>query len=542
MSTYVFDFWVHVLRSQKRSLLTSQNVNLLKRLWLLRMSLLSCLLTSIAHSYEWYDSATCVCVTWLIHMRDMTHPYVWHDSFIWVIRLIRMCDMTHSHHFSRVESEVRWSFSEAKRDEERCDISLDVLKSQKTSLLTHMNDISLVSYGTSSFLEVGFRPRVFVWFCTIISNTTAHLEDISLDSYGWHLSCLIRITSLLSHVSCQDSYEWHLSCLVSLVKTRMDDISLVSYKSHLCWQVSCQDSYKWILSCLIWMASLLSHVSCQDSYEWHLSCLMSLFKTHMDDISLVSCLFSRLIWMTSLLSHVSCQDSYGWHLSCLMSLFKTHMNDISLVSYEWHLSCLMSLVKTHMDDISLVSFHLSRLVWMTSFLSHTNHIFLDISLTKSVSWQESHHSYEWERHLYEWERDSYEWETHSYAWERDHIHMNERDIIHTNQRMFVRWITSLPVSFHMCWSLLWVFFHMCRSLLTARRSLLTSLLSRHLSRVFHMRQETHHSKTFTQWCLCHSYESRETSFKESWLIHMIQKRHHSYWSKEPPPPPGGFPI
>ena len=29
------------------------------------------------------------CVTWLIHMCDMTHSYVWHDSFI--------CDMTHSY-------------------------------------------------------------------------------------------------------------------------------------------------------------------------------------------------------------------------------------------------------------------------------------------------------------------------------------------------------------------------------------------------------------------------------------------------------------
>jgi len=35
--------------------------------------------------------------TWLIHMCDMTHSYVWHDSFICVTRLIHICDVTHSY-------------------------------------------------------------------------------------------------------------------------------------------------------------------------------------------------------------------------------------------------------------------------------------------------------------------------------------------------------------------------------------------------------------------------------------------------------------
>jgi len=32
-----------------------------------------------------------LCSPWLIHMCDMTHPYVWHDSFICVTWLIHMC-------------------------------------------------------------------------------------------------------------------------------------------------------------------------------------------------------------------------------------------------------------------------------------------------------------------------------------------------------------------------------------------------------------------------------------------------------------------
>ena len=49
----------------------------------------------MTHSYVWHDSF--ICVTWLIHMCDMIHAHVWHDSFICVTRLIHMCDMTHSY-------------------------------------------------------------------------------------------------------------------------------------------------------------------------------------------------------------------------------------------------------------------------------------------------------------------------------------------------------------------------------------------------------------------------------------------------------------
>ena len=47
------------------------------------------------HSYVWHDSF--MCVTWLVHMGDTTHSYVWHvcdmtHSYVW-----HVCDMTHSY-------------------------------------------------------------------------------------------------------------------------------------------------------------------------------------------------------------------------------------------------------------------------------------------------------------------------------------------------------------------------------------------------------------------------------------------------------------
>ena len=67
-------------------------------------------LLSVHDHYVWHDSF--ICVTWLIHMCDMTHTYVWplshscvardsfvcvwHDSFICVTWLVHACDMPHS--------------------------------------------------------------------------------------------------------------------------------------------------------------------------------------------------------------------------------------------------------------------------------------------------------------------------------------------------------------------------------------------------------------------------------------------------------------
>jgi len=52
-------------------------------------------LCDMTHSSVWHDSF--ICVPWLIHLCDMTHSSVWHDPFICVPWLIHMCAMTHSY-------------------------------------------------------------------------------------------------------------------------------------------------------------------------------------------------------------------------------------------------------------------------------------------------------------------------------------------------------------------------------------------------------------------------------------------------------------
>jgi len=50
-------------------------------------------------NYSTHNCVTCLahkCVIQLIHTREITHSYVWHDSFICATWLIHMCDVTHS--------------------------------------------------------------------------------------------------------------------------------------------------------------------------------------------------------------------------------------------------------------------------------------------------------------------------------------------------------------------------------------------------------------------------------------------------------------
>jgi len=49
----------------------------------------------MTHSYMWHDAF--IYDTWRIHICDMTHSYMWHDAFIYVTWRIHICDMTHSY-------------------------------------------------------------------------------------------------------------------------------------------------------------------------------------------------------------------------------------------------------------------------------------------------------------------------------------------------------------------------------------------------------------------------------------------------------------
>jgi len=57
----------------------------------------------VTHSYMWHDSF--ICVTWLIHMCDIPRRYVWHDSFN---RVTKTHAHTHTHTHTHTPTHTHW--------------------------------------------------------------------------------------------------------------------------------------------------------------------------------------------------------------------------------------------------------------------------------------------------------------------------------------------------------------------------------------------------------------------------------------------------
>jgi len=90
-----------------RTLVRSQifmvgNVGNLSTLWICKLldikwyDMAHSCVCDVTHSYVWHDSF--MCMTRLIRMRDVTHSRLWHDSFMCVTWLFHACDLTHSIH------------------------------------------------------------------------------------------------------------------------------------------------------------------------------------------------------------------------------------------------------------------------------------------------------------------------------------------------------------------------------------------------------------------------------------------------------------
>jgi len=111
-------------------------------------------------------SSSDIYAIWLIHMRDMTHSYVWHDSFICLTWLVHMCDMTHSYAWRDSFVRVTWLIH-------MCDM---ILRHGQ-----HARDICML---LDSFIRV-------TWLRPVCDMT--HSKDDMTQTYIWHAS-FIRVT------------------------------------------------------------------------------------------------------------------------------------------------------------------------------------------------------------------------------------------------------------------------------------------------------------------------------------------------------------
>jgi len=119
-----------------------------------------------------------LCVTWLIHTCDMTHSYVWHDSFLRVTWLIHTCDMIHSHVWHDAPIKIDNNTQITLREEAGCEVAQYPQQTWHDAhicvpWLIHMCDIHEPIFFLLSSLTEGTRLKniwisKFVWFSSTL--------------------------------------------------------------------------------------------------------------------------------------------------------------------------------------------------------------------------------------------------------------------------------------------------------------------------------------------------------------------------------------
>ena len=174
----------------------------------------------MTHSYVWHDSFICdmtdsyvwhdwiIRVTWLIYMRDMTHVYAW-NSFICVTWLIHTCDMTHFTiklcHLHRCLRETQKTILIVTQTHESIHFKLEPY--------IHMTHF----YAWNSFICVTWlihmcdMTHLTTKLCHLTSSWLIYMRETH--SYVWHDS-FIRVIWPIWQQSCAalhppTSYVWH---------------------------------------------------------------------------------------------------------------------------------------------------------------------------------------------------------------------------------------------------------------------------------------------------------------------------------------------
>jgi len=186
--------------------------------WLIHMG-------DMTHSFVWHDSFICVtwliylwnmthwygwhasfiCVTGLIHMGDMTHSAVCHDSFICVTWLIHLCAMTHSNGWPHSFLCVTWRM--LKRDMAHAYEAMSHVTHRLESVPTYEWAMSSIQVRQKTWL----MPTRLWRFESVPHSYTWHDSNMTR-SYVWHDS-FIWVTSIVFMCDMTHSYAWLDSCI-----------------------------------------------------------------------------------------------------------------------------------------------------------------------------------------------------------------------------------------------------------------------------------------------------------------------------------------
>jgi hypothetical protein len=316
-------------------------------------------LSDMTHLYVWYESwvlrlleydACIVCVIlnaplfvwhWMRHcLCDMTHSFVQHDAFIGVTRLTHMCDTTHSYvwhdAFMRVTRRIHM------RDTTHSYVWHDSFKC--VTRLIHMCDTTH-SYAPHQWYDACVINlwASLVTHCDTLQHAATHCNYIPIHtatifqsitdampaSCVWHDSP-ICVSWRIHMCDTTHSYLWHdMSCAWHDSCIRM---------RHDVWHVVCVTyaTYVWHVVCVTWFVYTNAswRVTChvRDVCVIHVTCrVRDMIRLHVQHDAFI-CVWSFLFYKT-------CQA--GTQSRKRVAVWSTHMCDMTYVCHDscvWHSS------------------------------------------------------------------------------------------------------------------------------------------------------------------------------------------------------------
>ena len=214
----------------------------------------------MTHSYIWHDSFKCI--TWHTHMRDMTYTYVWHDSFIcvtWLIHahfrvwhdsftLILVCDMTHSLSFICVTWLI-YAHSRVWHDSFTLILVCDMTHSRSFSCVTWLihahsrvwhDSFTLIHMCDMTHLRVMYEKRMYESHTRVLYQSVwiSHDTQMSMCMSNVWKPCVCK--SHTSEVSVS-VHEWHRCECVRVVYQSQWRMIQMTYIHH--WLVLYDDCH-----------------------------------------------------------------------------------------------------------------------------------------------------------------------------------------------------------------------------------------------------------------------------------------------------------
>jgi len=127
----------------------------------------------VTRSFVWRDSF--ICAIWLIRMPSQVHAYVWDDWIVFVTWLIHMCDMTHWH--VSFTCWTRLALIYVRVQNIVCFIGLFCKRDLWFYLCASANTLQRVGTGPSTYVFRWNDPFICVtWLVAYSSRSRAHLS------------------------------------------------------------------------------------------------------------------------------------------------------------------------------------------------------------------------------------------------------------------------------------------------------------------------------------------------------------------------------